>query len=306
MTRTTQSLAGIASIVSGLTLAAVVLHAGDLRQSQSTSAPDARALYVTSGSAARRLTLAFNALGADVYWIRTIQHYGRDRKSTKTAGRFELLWPLLNLTTTLDPEFSVAYRFGAVFLAQPYPSGPGRVDQAIALLDQGLRQTPDRWQYAFDIGFIHYWFGADGTGAPDFMRAAEWFTRAAGMPKAPVWLRQLAAITRAEGGDRSGARVLLEELATSEEEWLRRAAARGLDQLVAIAAIEELQRQLDAFMRVHQRRPDTWADLNPTGPRNAVPVDPAGVPYEYDAASARIVLSQNSPLYPLPSTLGAK
>jgi hypothetical protein len=304
MTTATRSFAGVASIAVGLSLAAVVLHAGDRRQP--TSALDARDLYVTSGSAARRLTLSFNALAADLCWIRTIQHYGRDRKSTRTDGRFELLWPLLNLTTTLDPEFSIAYRFGAVFLAQPYPSGPGRVDQAIALLDKGLRQSPDRWQYAFDIGFIHYWYGVDGTGSPDFVQAADWFARAAAMPRAPVWLRQMAAITRAEGGDRSGARALLQELATSEEEWVRRGAARGLDQLAAMVAIGELQKQVDTFTRAHRHSPSTWADVNPSGPGHAVPVDPAGVPYEYDAASGRVVLSQNSPLYPLPSTLGVK
>jgi hypothetical protein len=42
---------------------------------------------------------------SDVYWIRTIQHYGRDFKNRKRANRFELLYPLLDLTTTLDPRF---------------------------------------------------------------------------------------------------------------------------------------------------------------------------------------------------------
>jgi ABC-type sulfate/molybdate transport systems ATPase subunit len=85
--------------------------------------------------------------------------------------------------------------------------------------------------------------------------------------------------------------------------WLRRPAARGLDQL---AAIGELQKQLEAFTRAHQPPPASWADWNPAGPRNALPVDPAGVPYEFDAAAGRVVPSRHSPLYPLPSTLGAK
>jgi hypothetical protein len=295
-------MAGLAIIAAGLVLAAVVLHAGDLREP--SSATTERGLYVTSGAAARRLTLSFNALAADVYWMRTIQHYGRDRRSTRTAGRFELLWPLLNLTTTLDPQFSIAYRFGAVFLAQPFPSGPGRPDEAIALLEKGLRQTPDRWQYAFDIGFIHYWYGEKGS--PDFAQSADWFARAADMQRAPIWLRQLAAVTRAEGGDRTGARALLQELSTSEEEWLRRAATRGLQQLDAMAAIDQLQQQVDAYTRAHQRPPARWSDVNPGAPRDAVPVDPAGAPFEFDAATGRVALAANSPLAPLPSHLGAK
>src|SRR5262245_32717687 len=37
-------------------------------------------VYITSGSAVRRLTGPFNALAADVYWIRTIQYYGGTRR----------------------------------------------------------------------------------------------------------------------------------------------------------------------------------------------------------------------------------
>src|SRR2546427_9444196 len=37
---------------------------------------DQDAVYITSGSALRRLSGAYNALAADVYWIRAIQYYG--------------------------------------------------------------------------------------------------------------------------------------------------------------------------------------------------------------------------------------
>ena len=49
---------------------------------------------------------------------------------------------MLDLTTTLDPLFNVAYRFGAIFLAEPYPGGAGRPDLAIALLEKGLQARP--------------------------------------------------------------------------------------------------------------------------------------------------------------------
>src|SRR5206468_2886162 len=121
--------------------------------------------------------------------------------------------------------------------------------------------------------------------------AADWFERAAAMPGAPIWLRQLAATTRAEGGDTQTARRLLEELAGSEEEWMRRAAKRGLDQLDAVDAIARLQRQLEAFIAANHHAPASWAELIPNLPPNAVPVDPAGTPYEYDASTRRVLLS---------------
>ena len=33
-----------------------------------------------------------------------------------------------------------------------------RPDLAIALLEKGLRERPDKWEYMQDIGFVHYWY----------------------------------------------------------------------------------------------------------------------------------------------------
>ncbi len=89
-------------------------------------------LYVQSPATLRRLALSFDALAADVYWIRALQHYGGDRLSRDGRRRYELLYPLLDLTTSLDPFFTIAYRFGAIFLSEGYPGGPGRPDLAVA------------------------------------------------------------------------------------------------------------------------------------------------------------------------------
>jgi hypothetical protein len=206
------------------------LRAGD--DAEPARAPAGRVLYVTSSPIARRVLLSFDAVAADVYWVRAIQHDGRDRRSLRQDGRFELLFPLLDMATSLDPHFNIAYRFGALFLAEPPPSGPRRHDHAIRLLEKGLHHNPGRWQYAFDIGFIYYWYGdGHGSGPTQFGRAADWFERASAMPRAPIWLKPLAAATRASGGDVAGARRLLRELSASDEEWVRAVAARQFDQL---------------------------------------------------------------------------
>ena len=54
---------------------------------------------------------------------------------------YDLLYPLLDLTTTLDPLFNIAYRFGAIFLAEAYPAGAGRPDLAVALLEKGIARS---------------------------------------------------------------------------------------------------------------------------------------------------------------------
>lgn len=275
----------------GIAGAAAVLGAREAHFPQPPFAE--RVLYLRSGAAAGRLMLQFDAIAADVYWIRTIQHYGRDLRSSR-PDRFVLLEPLLDLTTTLDPHFSIAYRFGAIFLAYGPPFGAGRVDRAVSLLEKGLASNPERWQYAHDIGFVHYWFSGD------YAEAARWFERAAAMPGAPEWIVPLAAVTRLQGGDRDGARRLLQSLSGASESYVRSAAERGLMQLQALDAIDELTALVETFHIRSGRYPSSWSEVFPDA-GGQVPLDPSGHPYAYDPGSHAVTLSVASPLNPLPA-----
>ena len=281
----------------GLGGAAAVLHARETHFS--LPVPTDRFLYLQSGKAADRLALSFDAVMSDVYWIRTIQHYGRDFKNRKRENRFELLYAFLDLTTTLDPRFLIAYRFGATFLAAQPPEGPGRPDQAIALLEKGLRASPTRWQLAHDIGFIHYFH----TG--DFKQAGEWFARAAALPKAPPWLGPLAATTLAHGGNRQSARQMLIGMSQSEEEYIRRAANRALQQIAALDTIDKLTVSVEAFHTREGRYPGSWADMLRAGALTRVPVDEYSVPFAYDPVTHTVTIGPDSPLLPLlPALVG--
>ena len=258
------------------------------------SASSDRGLYVRSGRVARALALSLKPLAADLYWLRTIQHFGGDRLSHRRDRPFELLQPLLELTTSLDPHFVVAYRFGAIFLAEPPPGGPGRPDAAIALLEKGLRADPGKWQYAEDIGFVHLWHDGDAKNA------ALWFRRAAEIPGAPNWLGPVAATTMT-GADRTMAAAWLEDMAEhASEAWIRAIAARRLRQLSAMADIDRLEALVPEFQKKMQRNPTGWADFEAAGLIRGVPADPAGAPYEYFPASGRVRLHPRSPLSPLP------
>lgn len=290
-----RGIVAIAIVAGGLALAALTLAARDNAYTLPGSAE--HLLYLRSGQVASRVMLSFKAIASDIYWIRAIQHYGTERKTT---NRFDLLQPLLDLTTTLDPHFNIAYRFGAIFLSLEPPNGPARHDQAISLLQKGLASNPTRWQYAHDIAFIEYWY----TG--DKVAAAQWFDRAAAMPGAPAWIRPLAATTLVEGGDRQGARTMLNELRGSEERYVRAAAERGLTQLQALDEIDELNRRVgEYFARTHEY-PANLVDLMRAYGFNGAPGDPARVPYAYDATTHVVSLSPRSPLNPLPKTLPKK
>lgn len=253
-----------------------------------------RMLYVRSGEALKRIWLEFDALGADTYWIRAIQHYGGDRLSQTRTRKYELLYPLLDIATTLDPYFNIAYRFGAIFLSENYPGGPGRPDQAVALLRKGIAVQPGKWQYYHDIGFVYYW------QLRDFHAAADWFQRAAAQANAPSWLAPLAASMLAHGGDRASARFLWRQLLKSEQIWMRRSAEHALLQLDALDQIEALEiivrRQREASGRL-----ETWTALVSRGVLRGIPVDPTGTPYELDPATGEVRVSPQSELHPMPT-----
>jgi hypothetical protein len=274
--------------------AAVALHAAQDARYPSPVIERPELLYVRSGDTMKRLALDYDGFVADVYWIRALQHFGRERLAPESHVRnYGLLYPLLDLTTTLDPDFSIAYRFGAIYLGEAYPGGPGRADLAIELLQKGLARQPNKWQYMQDLGFVYYWH------LQDYKSAASWFQRASGVPGAPSWLRPLAAVTLAEGGHRSASRALWRQLAESEEPWLRDSAALRLRQLDAMDVIEALQPRVAAYQRDHPGDPVTWEKLIAARLLTGVPLDSGNVPFLIES-SGRVTVARQSPLFPLP------
>jgi hypothetical protein len=254
-----------------------------------------------------RLAFAHRPLIADLYWIRAIQYFGGQRRrieanawmadavpaAQRTVG-FELLYPMLDIATTLDPLFTIAYRFGAIFLSAPHPNGAGQPDKAVALLEKGHRARPDKWEYLHDIGFVYYW------DVHDYIKAAEYLNRAADVPGAPWWLRSMAATTLAKGGQRSTSRMLWQQMyENSQDETARRAAVMKLEQLNALEFIEQLQAKVDSYAARSKSPQFSWPALVAAGIVPGVPHDSHGTPYEI-SESGRVGLSPRSPLFPLP------
>jgi len=271
----------------------VGLQALHERQGGPLAAPAANVLYVRSPEAMARLALSYDTLLADIYWIRAVQHFGGSRLSTDSNRQFDLLYPLLDLATSLDPRFDVAYYFGSIFLAEPPPGGPGRPDLAIALLEKGLRAQPDKWEFVQSIGFVHYWW------LEDYEQAAAWFRRAAAFPNAPFWMAPLAATTLAEGGNRQSSRLLWQQIARSaEDERFRNEALRRLRQLDAMDQLDRLRAIAALFRERHGSWPAGWGDVIRAGYLPGTPVDPTGAPYRLE--SGVVTLDRESRLSPLP------
>jgi hypothetical protein len=299
MSRAQQTVGGVLLIVALMTTAIALQRLRDRVYRLGT--PSQHALYLTSDRAVGRMSLGFRALNADLYWIRALQYYGgiqqahrEGRRSPEPGPEYGELFPFLDLATSLDPQFNIAYRFGAIFLSEPAPAGPGRTDLAIRLLNKGLAARPDKWEYMQDIGFVHYWWNHD------YRAAAAAFQKASEIPNAPWWLRSLAASTAAQGGDRRSSRLMWTVLAQSGgNDWLRNSALRSLQQLDALDAIDTLERFVAQY-RDRAATPLTWQSLMRAGaPLRGVPADQSGTPFEL-TSEGRVRLGSTSPLNPLP------
>jgi hypothetical protein len=243
-------------------------------------------IYASSRDSLRRLSLGYAGLLADVYWTRVVQYYGRQRLSG--SGEFDLLGPLLQITTTLDPHLIIAYRFGAVFLAERPPAGAGRPLEALQLLRRGIVANPDYWQLWQDLGFVYYW------DLKDYAGAARAFRTGSERPGAQVWLKTLAAAVAAKGGELETARLLWSEVERQADNDQIRRSAR--DHVTALAVQEDwggLNRLLVEYRERFGRPAQSFGELVAAGCLSRLPLDPTGVPYVIDA-SGRAGLSPAS------------
>src|SRR5258707_14395531 len=120
--------------------------------------PGPDVLNISSARVIKKLSLGYESLMADIYWTRVVQYYG-DKRHAQEEGdtseamhHYPLLDSLLDITVTRDPRLDVAYKAGAIFLAEPVPRGAGRPDKAVLLLRQGVANNPEQWRLWADLG----------------------------------------------------------------------------------------------------------------------------------------------------------
>jgi hypothetical protein len=229
-------------------------------------------LLLRSGRAVQRMGLGYDSLIADVYWTRAVQYYGG--RAGVQGSQFQLLSPLLDISTDLDPKLIVAYRFGAVFLAEPSPAGAGRPDLAIQLVKKGMAANPDNWYLVGDLGFLYYWY------AHDYNAASQTYIDGSKIPGAPSWMKIMAALVAQRGGSVETARMIWTEVYNSTQD--KSVRERAMETLRGLRALEDEQ-ELDRLARQYKDRfghfPATTGDLRDAELIRGNPIDPAGFPY---------------------------
>ena len=220
-----------------------------------------------------------------------MQYFGGQRLFA-TGKRFELLRPLIEITTALDPRFEIAYRYGATFLSEPPPLGAGRPREGIEVLARRAAALPDSWRLRQDLGFFHFLFLKDAETASRIL------VEASTIPGAAFWLRPMAADLLAKGGDRESSRRMWRQMFEQAEEGIIRENARTrLLILDSLDVRDKLQAAVAEFERRHARRPARLEELLAEGLWSGPLADAGGYAFGYDSETGRVFITEASPMW---------
>jgi hypothetical protein len=236
----------------------------------------------------KAMSLEYAPLLADIYWTRAVQYYGN--KHMRGQANLELLWPLLDITTTLDPNLVVAYRFGAMFLSQAAPGGAGRPDLAVQLIQRGIQANPEYWRLYEDLGFVYYF------DLKDYQKASEAFLEGSKRPNAQIWMKVMAARIAAEGESFETSAFLWQDIYNSTADpTIKKNAELHLQLLRVREDCKHLDALADEYAKRYAKRPTRMNELVWAGLLPGIPADPLGFAYIF-SHEGKAELNLDSPL----------
>jgi tetratricopeptide (TPR) repeat protein len=245
-------------------------------------------LVLRSPKLIKRMSLEYAPLVGAMYWTRAVQYYGE--KHRLHQRNLELLWPLLDITTTLDPNLIVAYRFGSTFLSDAPPRGAGDPEHAVELLRRGVLANPDYWRFYQDMGNVYYF------DKKDYARAAEAFAEGAKNPQAAIWMKVMAAKIAADGESLETSYFLWRDIyQTAKEPQIKKNAELHLRLVKVDLDLREINRLADECERRTGRRATKMSELVQAGLLSQLPGDPDGYPYVL-GEDGKAELNLNSPM----------
>ena len=229
-------------------------------------------LMLRSPGVVKKLSLEYAPLMAAIYWTRAVQYYGQ--KHHLGDQNLELLWPLLDITTTLDPQLIVSYRFGSIFLSDSPPRGAGEPENAETLLKRGIAANPGYWRLYQDLGNVYYF------DMKDYLKASQAFETGGRMPGAQPWMKTMAAKIAAEGESLETSYALWKDIyETVADKEIHRNAGEHLLMLQAQIEVREINRLTDRYQKETGKQPKQMSDLVEAGLLSKQPLDPAHFPY---------------------------
>ena len=235
-----------------------------------------RLMYLPDGEYMKIASLGYRQLLADLLWIQAIQVMG-EKKVSDSNGRW--LYRALDIVTTLDPQFVRAYEAGGLALTTLVVLP----DESNRLMKKGMQHNPTEWKLPFLIGINYYYELYDDA------KAADYVSQASRLPNAPSSLATLAANLYVSAHSPQQAVNLL---AAMYQEARDESAKKLLEIRLKIVMIERdlylLEQAIDRYRKMKGTNPPRLDELVSAGLLSALPVEPAGGRYTYDAKTGAV------------------
>ena len=288
---------------------AVLSPLSDLVASQKPQLPESYTdadLFV-KGRELKGFVLGTDSLVADWYWMRSLQYIGDKLVNSTEDVRLDdlrylnprLLYPMLDSATDLDPHFIAPYTYGAMVL----PAIDG--EQAIALTKKGIANNPKEWRLYQHLGYI-YW------RAKAYPQAAETYDIGSKIEGSAPFMKMMAAAMKSEGGSRTTARAIYQEMYDSApDEAVKRTAESRLQELKWFDERDAINEKLAETKTRTGECPQNLSDITSALLTVNLPdgdfgvnargdlVDPTGAPYLLDRTECRVEIDRNLSKLPL-------
>lgn len=225
----------------------------------------AELMYFPSGIAVRALSVGMYGPLADLVWLRFIQYYGEHRM---TDARFDLMYHILDILTTLDTRFVYAYTLGGLMLTHD----AGRPDQAEKLLKKGMMHNPDEWRYPYMHAFINYVF------LKNYGVARTYFSLSSRKPGAPETTKRWEAFVlyKKLGDLKTAFQLWLDLYNTTENPEEKEIARVYIMHIKMELNLEHMNEQIVAFTNDTGRPPVSLRELVFYGYLDSIPTEPHG------------------------------
>lgn len=230
-------------------------------------------LYVPSPVAARALSVGHASTMADLLFLWAIQHFSEP--ATDPADRRRWLERVYGTITDLDPKFRDAYWLGYISLMFEGQSPQA----AYALVDKALAHDPTNLLLAIDA--------AMSARRQHFEPLAVKYLEVAAATGDSLAIRLLTRLRAAETAQQE--RDAWAELLDDPDGVTRAVARRHVDDLTMLVTSSQLSAVVQCYARDHAGHlPGSLAQLVAAGYVSAVPDDPQGRPYAYDARTGAV------------------
>lgn len=226
-------------------------------------------------------SFGFRNFLADLAWLQAVQVAGVRHLA---KGDYDKLGFLVQTVNNFDPRFTVPYFLGGLMLGD----SPDHVPQAVAILERGWKNHPEKWRFPFYLGYLRYFSLGDPVGGGRILESA------ARIPGSPPYLPLLVARMLSEGRQPETALAFLSVMMNQETDPARQEILnRRIREVIVERDIQMLERAVAAYRQKTGALPPGISTLVREGLIESLPSEPNGG--EYLLSSEGTVRSSKMP-----------